>query len=85
MFIGVLYTNQTFIIKLSIRITLPPKKTKKKKKNKKQNKTKQKQKTKKKTKKAIYNQIIMSITPNKYKLYETNLKFGFYLGREAKK
>ena len=35
--------------------------------------------------KAIYNQIIMSITPNKYKLYETNLKFGFYLGRGAKK
>ena len=35
--------------------------------------------------KSIYNQIIMSITPNKYKLYETNLKFGFYLGREAKK
>ena len=27
--------------------------------------------------KAIYNQIIMSITPNKYKLYETKLSLGF--------
>ena len=72
MFIGVLYTNQTFIIKLSIRITLPPK-------------TKKQKKQKKKKKKAIYNQIIMSITPNKYKLYEMNLKFGFYLGRGEKK
>ena len=27
----------------------------------------------------------MSITPNKYKLYEKNLGFGFYLGRGAKR
>ena len=33
----------------------------------------------------IYNQIIMSITPNKHKLYEENLGFGFYLGKGLKK
>ena len=27
----------------------------------------------------MYNQIIMSITQNKHKLYEKNLGFGFYL------
>ena len=26
----------------------------------------------------------MNITPNKHKLYEKNLDFGFYLGREEK-
>ena len=35
--------------------------------------------------KAIYNQIIMSITPNQHKLYEENLEFRFYLGRRTKK
>ena len=31
----------------------------------------------------IYSQIIL--TPNQHKLYEENLRFAFYLGREAKK